>query len=250
MNFESYKDIFIAQNEEDEVILQPHQTPANFHFFCDKREDKAYKLFVSGETGMFYLWRGEIDYPITYHTLTDALCNKTTRKAQYSLNVSRETAEDFEWRVYKKMMWKPNLSYLDLTPFGEQWKVGFWVKTKNFQLAVGGKLMMRVRVYEKKDGLHRHSLEQPLVQELEIPIEQGTCDWMKIEREIFVSADKTAFVGVWFEGINYTGEVYLESPFFISESGYNVLPDFAVAQPNRQKFAWGAENFRNPSHRV
>lgn len=242
MNFENYKNIFIAQNEDDEVILKPCQEPATFHFTCDKRENKAYKLFVSGETGMFYLWRGEIDYPITYHTLTDALCNTTTRKAQFSLNVSREKTEDFEWRVYKKVMWKPVLSYLELTPFSEQWKVGFWVKTKNLRLADGGKLLMRVRVYEKKEGLHRQSIEQPLAQELEIPIEQGSCDWIKIERELVVSESKTAFVGVWFEGVNYTGEVYIETPFLVSENGYNVLPDFSITQPSREKFGWAAEN--------
>ena len=138
MNFESYKNIFIAQNEDDEVILKPCREPAMFHFTCDKREDKAYRLFVSGETGMFYLWRGEIDYPILYHTITDALSNEVTRKAQYSLNVSREHAEDFEWRVYKKIVWKPVLSYLDLTPIGEQWKVGFWVKTNHLKINDGG----------------------------------------------------------------------------------------------------------------
>lgn len=242
MNFETYKDIFIAQNEDDEVILKPCQAPATFHFTCDKREDKAYRLFVSGETGMFYLWRGEIDYPILYHTITDALSNEVTRKAQYSLNVSRAQAEDFEWRVYKKIIWKPVLSYLDLTPIGEQWKVGFWVKTNHLKINDGGKLLMRVCVYEKKEGLHYHSLEQPLVLDVEIPISEGTCEWIKIEREIPISADKTAFVGVWFEGLNYTGDVYIENPFLVSENGYNVLPDFSPAQPNRQKFAWAAEN--------
>ncbi|HBF86430.1 MAG TPA: hypothetical protein DDW54_01980, partial [Clostridiales bacterium] len=242
MDFENCKDIFISEGEESDVIIKPRGKAAEFYFDCEKKKDKRYKLFVSGETGLFYMWRNEPDYPSLYHTLTDALCHKETMRAQYSLDVSRNTAENFEWRAYKKIMWPPVLSYLPLVPLGEKWKVGFWAKAENLAAEKGGKILMRVCVYGKKEGLSVHSLFQPLTENIEIPIEQGSYGWKKTEREITVPKDETAFVGVWFEGVGYTGKVYIERPFLVSDNGYNVLPDFSVAQPKKEKFAWAAQN--------
>ena len=72
MNFEGYKNIFVAK-EDDEIVLTPKKSPAIFKFNCEKRENLSYRLFVAGETGIFYFWRNEPDYPVTYHTITDAL---------------------------------------------------------------------------------------------------------------------------------------------------------------------------------
>ena len=130
MDFEKCKDVFISDGEDGDIVLKPHGRPAEFGFSCEKREDKRYKLFVSGETGLFYMWRDEPDYPATYHTITDALSSEVTMRAQYSLDVSRAEAEKFEWRAYKKIMWPPALSYLALTPVGNGGKSGSGRKRK------------------------------------------------------------------------------------------------------------------------
>lgn len=219
------------------TTLKPYGEAALFRFPSDKKHDARYRLFVTGETENFYLWKDEPDGPMEYRTLTDSLSTET-KSAHYSLDVSEKTPRDYEWRAYKKLTWKPRLSYLPLDPVGEKWQAGFTVKSENLRFETSGKLVMRVVVYLKTNGVDVHSPMQDRGEELVIDIPDTCGEWIIVTREIDIPAEETAFVGVWFEGTGYTGKVLIERPFLTGEAGYNVLPDFSVPVTGVDKFDW------------
>ena len=211
---------------------------AVFAFPISREKNKRYRLFVTGETASFYMRKDEPDGAAAYRTLTDSLSTET-RSAHYSLDVTeKKLRHDREWRAYKKIMWKPQLSYLPLDPLGSKWSAGFTAKTENLRLACGGKLLMRVVVYKKTAGVDAHSPVQDVLKQVIIDVPDTCGEWTTVTREIEIPCEETSFVGVWFEGSGYEGKALIERPFLTDEHGYNVLPDFDVPVTGSDKFDW------------
>ncbi len=61
---------------------------------------KQYRLFVTGETGLFYQWKDEPDYQFQYRTLSDCLDTAHARQSHYCLNLSVKTPVDYVRRAY------------------------------------------------------------------------------------------------------------------------------------------------------
>ena len=130
---------------------------AVFAFPISREKNKRYRLFVTGETASFYMRKDEPDGAAAYRTLTDSLSTET-RSAHYSLDVTeKKLRHDREWRAYKKIMWKPQLSYLPLDPLGSKWTAGFTAKPENPRPAFGGKPLMPVVLYQKTPRRDPHS---------------------------------------------------------------------------------------------
>lgn len=233
---EQVYDIFQAK-QENEVVLRKGESRC-FPFDAPIVKDKKYRLFVKGETTQFYLWKCEPDTPVNYHLISDSLDGEHANNAQYCLNVSRSKAHEHTWRAYKKMLWPPVLSYLPLVPVGNNWTIGCYACTKNLRFEKGGYVRLSVQVYEKQADINSHSTELPIVVDETIELPEGDFSWGLLEKKIFIDESRTAFVGVWLEGSRYTGEVYIENPFLTSQSGYNVLPDFTMPVPGKEKYLW------------
>ena len=100
---------------------------------------------------------------------------------------------------------------------------------------------MRVVVYLRTDGVDARSpLQNSREYVIELPETRG--EWTTVTREIEIPESETTFVGVWFEGKNYSGKALIERPFLIGEADYNVLPDFSVPVTGSDKFDWTGQN--------
>ena len=86
MSFESIAKIY--EDYENGKTLRPMGDGAVFHFGLTPKEDEHYRLFVMGETELFYFWKNEPNHPLHYHQLTDSLDTLHAEKAQYALNMS------------------------------------------------------------------------------------------------------------------------------------------------------------------
>ena len=65
---------------------------------------------------------------------------------------------------------------------------------------------------------------------------------MRLSEKINLPKGKIASVGVFIEGVNYSGDVFVESPFFIGGK-YNILPDFAPSVQGKSHFDWTGQYF-------
>jgi len=240
MPFEVYQNIYSAGQEG--IILRPGKDAASFSFSAVPSDDTRYKLFVTGETALFYMWKDEPDYPSQYHLLTDALDTEHAHRAQYCLDLSCDTPKEYIKRIYKQVMWPPKLSYLMMNPVDTHWQVGYFVKTENLSVSENGYLHMHVEIRHKKDGVYPGITEFPPDEEVILSVPEGTSDWTKISESLTIDKDKTDSVCVWIEGKEYSGTVYIEKPFLLSDSGFNLLPDFTMPVPDKTKLEWCAQN--------
>ena len=242
MNFETYNRFYYEPDEGK--ILRPMGKGQSFNFTAEPCADKAYRLFLAGEVGLFYQWKNEPDHPSVYRSISDSLSTKEAERGAFALSFSSAKPEKYVRRAYKKLLWEPRLSYLDLVPLPERWEVGFYVKAKGLKVNTdfGGYLRMRINVRYLKEGVSIHSnLNLPdYVYILDVP--SGDYDYRKIAKTIELPKGKIASVGVYLEGVNYSGEVFVESPFFIG-GGHNILSDFAPSVQGKEHFDWTGQYF-------
>lgn len=239
MSFESYRQLFDGYARGR--TLRAGGPGMSLEFEARARADKRYRLYVVGETAMFYQWKNEPDYPAHYHAITDALDTAHAYRAQYCLDLSSSRPERYARRVYKKVMWPPVLSYLPLQPVTEDWRVGVWAHARGLKFTENGYLRMRVELRLRREGVSAHSVAFPADKTWLIDLPEGDYDWTELEQAISIPRDTTAHVGVWFEGAGYEGEVYIERPFLIETNGHNLLPDFMTPVPDKEKFDWSAQ---------
>ncbi len=240
MSFETYTPLY--ESYPDGRTLRPGGAAMSLDFDCTAVPDRRYRLFVVGETAMFYQWKDEPDYPLQYRTISDALDTKNARDARFCLNLSSKKSEKYIRRVYKKVLWKPVLSYLAMHPVPEAWTCGVWARAEKLRFEDGGYLRMRVDIYHLHEGISRHSVALPPDENHILDFSEGTWDWTEFLRELTISPDRTAHVGVWFEGMGYQGNFYLENAFLTAESGENLLPAFDIPVPDEGKFDWTGQN--------
>ena len=250
MSFEKYTQIFYDKNEGK--LIRPMGKGTSFSFACDVSEDKSYRLFVAGEVGMFYQWKNEPDHPVVYKSIGDSLYASEAERSGFALSFSSKRAEKYIRRVYKKIVWEPRLSYLDLSPLPENWEVGIYAKAKGLKIEKDGYLRMRIAVRYLKDGVSVHSNMNPPDAVYVIDIPEGDYGYERFSTDINLPKGTVASVGVFVEGVGYSGNVFVENPFFIG-GGYNILPDFAPPVQGKEHFDWTGQYFSHkewPEFRV
>lgn len=237
MGIEKYFGIY--KNYEDSETLRVGREAKKFKFTRRGEPDTKYRLFAVGETGLFYQWKNEPDNPAQYHTITDALDSVNTDKGAFSLNLSSKKCELYVRRAYKKILWTPKLAYIDMNPTPELWDIGFSAKAENICVASDGYLRMRVDLRYKREGVSADDSSLPADESHVINIPEGTYDFKKFKKSISLPCDKIASAGVFFEGVNYSGKLFIERPFITSPEipDKNVLPDFSVPA-GRDYFDW------------
>ena len=219
MSFEKYTRFYYEPDEGR--LLRPMGKGAEFEFSAEPGEDKAYRLFACGEVGLFYQWKNEPDHPVVYRSIVDSLSQSEADRSAFALDLSSKKPEGYIRRVHKKMIWEPRLSYLDLTPLPTEWEFGIRVKADDLKIADGGYLRMRVVVRYLKEGVSVHSVMNEPDETHIIDFKEGTYPYERLSKNITLPKGKIASVGVFVEGVKYSGKVFVEEPYFTGR-GYNI----------------------------
>ncbi len=241
MSFENYTRIY--KDNLDGTTIRPMGDGAEFEFPLTVKADKDYRLFVTGQTELFFHWKNEPFHPFHYHSLVDALDSVHAWRAQYCLDLSSEEPKRYIKRVYKKVVWNPKLSYLELIPVPDEWQYGISVKAKGLKIHEGGYLRMRLDVRYHHDDVNKLSVEREPDVRYILNIPAGNYSWQKFTEKITLPHDKVASVGVFIEGTGYEGTVYVEKPHLTElNKRYNVIPDFTTPVSRCDSFDWSAQH--------
>ncbi len=241
MGFETYKQLYIDKN--DGITIRPMGEGAEFKFSLLPRADKSYRLFVTGQTELFFHWKNEPFHPTHYHSPVDALDSVHAWRAQYCLDFSMKKPEKYIKRVYKKVVWNPKLSYLELIPVPDEWEYGISVRAEGLKIHEGGYMRMRLAVRYKHDGVNKLSVENAPDAQYITALPEGSYGWQKLCEKITLPHDKIASVGVFIEGVGYEGTVYVEKPYLTElQGGHNVIPDFTTPVSRCDAFDWSAQH--------
>ena len=229
------------QDPGDGTTLRADGTPATFTFDAAPAEGVRYRLFFAGESAIYTFWKNEPDFQWQYHTIADALDTTHAFKAQYCLDLSSDQPESYVRRLYRKVSWPPRLSYLR-APSSDRLRAGLWVRAEGLAFAPGGFLRMCVEVRRRHEGVNPASVERPPdnVFTLDIPA-GGDGRWREHATDIAIPGAEVVHLSVLIEGAGYSGGVFIERPFLTTDTGWNLLPDFAASVPDKQKFDWTAQ---------
>ncbi len=236
MQFEGYQTLF--EEYENGPVLRAGGRGMQLNFPCNVQKDRKYRLFVVGETTLFYQWKDEPDGPLLYRAIDDALESENAREARYCLRLHSAKPEKYVRWLYKKTLWPPRLSYLDMRPVPDDWTCGVWAKAENLQIEEGGYLRMRIEIRRLHEGKNRHDASAEADESYVIDFPAGTYDWQKIETALHIPVENTAHVGVWFEGVGYSGKFWLEHAFLQAPTGENLLPEFDAPASDEAQFDW------------
>lgn len=237
MSFEKYVRVYEPGND----ITLRYGDSVKFNF--NANSDKEYRLFFTGETTQFYFWKGEYDCVAQYCNIEDALSNKKALIAPYCLDLSNNESVTYPKVAFKKVTFPPTLSYLRLHSYGDDWKVGAFVKATDLNIYKdNGYLKLTYEVRFKKNGMPAYDThgEPDEIYTIEIP--QGTYDWQELSMDITLPKDKIGNVVCYIECDCYTGELLIERPYINSSNGFNILPDFQPPYLDHDKGSWLGHN--------
>lgn len=209
--------------------------------YLDEYDGNArHSMYFTGESSFFSAWRDEIDFQHFYGLIDDSLNTDEAEKARYCLDFSMKGGEEYVKRAVKKLVWKPSLfDVCDLLD-GESdlWTCGIYAKARDLRIEKGGFLRMRFEIRHVREGIdNRFTDNHPdRVETIDVP--EGSYDLCRLCTTVLLPEESTASVVVYLEGYRYSGNVYFERPYVISETGYNILPDFSTAVQNRPFFDW------------
>ncbi len=237
MSFEKYTQIY--DGEPNGATVRPKGKAFELNFDLKSEANKKYRLFTVGETEQYYLWKDEPDCPRLYHMITDALDTKHAIKDRYCLSLTCAKYEDYLKRIYKKIMWKPVLSYLEMNPVPMDWEAGLTVSAKGLTFRDGGFLRMRIDVRLKREGVDPRDVSVPADISTVIDVPGGSYMGERLCASLQIP-ENTAHVGVFIEGKGYRGECYVEQPF-LSALGQNLLPSFNESVQNCTHMDWTAQ---------
>lgn len=234
-----YENYHCLWKPEKDTILRPGSSVTLE--LTGEELSQADRMFITGETTLFYQWKNEPDYPQFYRRLDDSLDREHALRNAYCLHVSGRNTE-YPIRAFTKVMWKPVLSYLALHSYTDQWKTGISVKAENLTIHEGGYLRMRFEVRLKKTGVNPQMAWGEPDRVATITIPEGTYDWQQLTQELTIPTEDTANVFVVLEGLHFDGDVWFEEPSLISSNGYNIISDFSVYTEDRPQFNWLGQN--------
>ncbi len=239
MDFEKYISIY---NDKEGRHLKPNKGSFEICFDLDKKQDKSYRLHTVGETGLFYQWRNELNYPQQYREITDALDSVHARKSQFCIDFSSKEPQKYAKRIYKKEICNPIvLAYIPLQNPETTWKAGVFLSGENIKVEESGYLRMRIDIsYANETKSPFDTVLSPDETHI-IDFPTGSFDFTSVEKTFEIKDRTVSSFGIWIEGMNYSGNLYIESPFLIN-SGYNLINDFSAPVSDRENFNWTGQN--------
>ena len=230
--FEKYNRIF-----EGDCRMKPGKSQ-RLSFVGEGLTD-ASRLFLTGETDIFYMWKSESDYQMLYRRIDDSLSSSEAETDRYALDLSGDFAP-YPKVAYKKITAPFTLSYLKLETYTDDWRMGISVKARD--LVIKGYLRMLVEIRYKREGESVRSVKRDADESFVINIPEGSYSLTELSRDISFDAARFASACFYIEGENYSGEVFLEAPFFKNSDGRNILPPFIPHTLDRPHFNWLGQN--------
>ncbi len=241
-SFEKYFPIRDPEKYFEDDVIRPGKSIS--YTFDLKETDllARHRLFFTGETQMFYMWKNEPDAKKMYYEIEDALDSENAERARYCLDLSMNVSKDYTKRVVYETTWPPRLSYLKSYPDGDNCNLSIFVKANNLQLSSDKSyLRYMLEIWEKRDGYYDKLTNRKADKKYVIDIPEGSYLMRRLELPVEISKKSTAYIAVTLEGLGYSGNVYFELPtlsYYYHGNPMNVLPDFNTAGPNSGFFDW------------
>jgi hypothetical protein len=240
--FEKYFAVRDPKKYSEDDVIRPGKS-ISFDFDLEDCDLSArHRLFFTGETQMFYMWKNEPDAKKMYYEIEDALNSENAERARYCLDLSMRTPKKYTKRVVYETKWPPKLSYLRAYPDGEECLLSIFAKAKDLKLAEGKSyLRYMLEIWEKREDNPDKLTNRPADKKYVIDIPEGSYPMKKLELPVEISKDNTAYIAVTVEGLGYSGNIYVENPslfYYYHGNPVNVLPNFNTAGPNSEFFDW------------
>ena len=233
MNFERYDRLLLCERDKDITLRSGKSFTLDFDIDDEKAADR---IFMTGEVGIFYNWKTEPDYALLYRRIDDSLTSKESEKSQYALDMSADNF-DYPKIAYKKIVWWPRYY-----GGGSHWRCGLSVKAENLKIHEGGYLHLLVEFRYAKPDVDKRIAYTPADITTVIDIPEGSYPYQVIEGCFDTDSIEKASVCIYLEGKNYSGTVFCESPFLVSEASVNLVSDFNVSNDSMPEFNWFGVN--------
>lgn len=246
--FEQYFPIRDPEEHAQDDLVRTGQSISYAFDLPNVSFSAGHRLFFTGETGMFYLWKNEPDAMKMYQEIEDALDAEHAERSRFCLDLSMQMPEHYTKRVIYETKWPPTLSYLSAYPSSEDCLFGICAKADGLCLDATMEdscLRFVLELWEKREGVpvnltgrmadHRYTLEIPV----------GTYPLTKLELPVKIPVETTAYAVVTLEGRGYAGNVWFECPqlsFPYRGKYLNVLPDFNTSGMDNLFFDWMGVN--------
>ena len=233
MNFERYDQLMLCEQDKDVVLKTGKCFSIDFEIEDEKAADR---IFMTGEVEMFYNWKTEPDYALLYRRIDDSLSSIESERSQYALDMS---ADNFDYLkiAYKKVVWWPRYY-----GGGSDWRVGLSVKAENLKIHEGGYLHFLVELRYSKPGVDKRMAYSPADVVTVIDIPEGSYPYQVLEEHFKSVGFEKASVCIYLEGKNYSGNVFCEAPYLVSEASANLISDFNISNDSKPEFNWFGVN--------
>lgn len=233
MSFESYKKIV----SDYETCIKPGNSVS--YSFSGEGNEKATRLFITGETNISYYWKTEPDYEMLYRRIDDSLRSDISRRDRFCLDFSDKPRE-YTKIAFKKLVSPFSTPMFTVNNCTDNWSFGVSAMAKD--LKIDGFLRVTIEVRYKKEGVGKHSTV-PLPDEIyTLDIPEGSYDWQAFKKDIVIDYASVANVCYYLEGKKYGGEIYFEEPHFTSESGFNLVGQFLPHTEDSRGVNWIGQN--------
>ena len=197
------------------------------------------RLFLCGETNISPFWKTEPDYQMLYRRIDDSLRSDEAKKDRFCLDLSGNRCP-YPKIAFKKLVAPFRTPMFILNDCTDTWSIGISAKARD--LTIYGYLRVCIEVRFKKDGVDKHSTVPEPDATFILDIPEGSYDWADFHREIEIDTKNVANICYYVEGENYEGEIYLESPAFVSSSGHNLVGQFLPHTEDRPNVNWIGQN--------
>lgn len=239
--FEKYFCVRNPEQYEQDDLIRSGQSVSYTFDLEDAELSASHRLFFTGETQLFYLWKNEPDMRKMYFQIEDALDSEHAASARYCLNLSATAPLDYAKRALYKIMWPPKLSYLSIRPESDTFDFGISAEVKGLHIKEGGYLRLVLEVWDKKEGWDPLLTGRVPDHTYTLSIPEGSYAMKPLRMPVQISKATTAAVVITLEGLAYEGEAYFESPtlsYIYKKQSYNVLPDFNTVCSDNDFFDW------------
>ncbi len=242
LSFEKHFPIRDPNKYFEDDVIRPGKSISYTFDLKESNLSARHRLFFTGETQMFYMWKNEPDAKKMYYEIEDALDSKNAERSRYCLDLSMRISKGYTKRVVYETTWPSRLSYLRSYPDGDNCTFAIFVKSHNLKLSSSKSyLRYMLEIWEKREDSFDKLTNREADRKYIIDIPEGSYPMKKFEIPVEISKNNTAYIAVTIEGLGYSGNVYFERPtlaYYYRNSPINTLPDFNTAGPNSEFFDW------------